>query len=310
MQIVMYIGEICRYLLAQPDRPSDTKHSIRIATGSGLRPQIWEKFQNRFNIPLIMEGYGSTEGNALCMNTTGKVGSCGFMLLIGENKKILKIDPETRELLQDSNGRYIQAEINEPGEMVGRITEATPFLGYTNEAATKKKILQDVFEKGDSYSRSGDLMRMDEEGYLYFCDRLGDTYRWMAENVSAAEVEGAMVTVLGPREVVVFGVGVPGTEGKAGMACIVGDEESVDVEGLAEKVFRILPSYAVPRFIRLIQQADLTGTFRFQKTRLCKEGYDKEKTIDPVFILDTVKRSYVPLDGDKYLLLQNGELLL
>ena len=145
----MYIGELCRYLLAQPDRPSDTKHCIRIAVGNGLRPQIWEKFQKRFNIPLIIEAYGSTEGNYSAMNATGKVGACGFMMLVGENKKILKIDPETGELVRDSNGRCIQADINEPGEMVGRITETMPFIGYTDQAATRKKILQDVFEKGD-----------------------------------------------------------------------------------------------------------------------------------------------------------------
>ena len=297
-------------MLAQPDRPSDTKHCIRIAHGNGLRPQIWEKFQKRFNIPMIREFYAATEGNAAALNHTGKVGSCGFMLMIAENKKILKIDPETGELVRNSNGHYIKAEINEPGELVCRITKDSPFPGYTNQAATRKKILQDVFEKGDSYFRSGDLMRMDEERYLYFCDRLGDTYRWKGENVSTTEVEGAMVNILGPREVVVFGVDVPGTEGKAGMACIVGDNESVDVEGLAEKMFHLLPAYAVPLFIRLIQQADMTGTFKFQRNRLRTEGYDKEKTTDPVFILDTAKRSYAPLDGDKYLQLQNGEIRL
>ena len=153
-------------------------------------------------------------------------------------------------------------------------------------------------------------MRMDEEGYLYFCDRIGDTFRWKGENVSTTEVEGAIVAILGLREVVVFGVDVPGTEGKAGMACIVGNEESVDVEGLAEKVYRVLPAYAVPLFVRLIQQADLTGTFKFKKTRFRNEGYDKEKTTDLLFMLDTAKRSYVPLDGDKYLQLQNGDLRL
>ena len=310
LQIVIYIGEICRYLLAQPDRPSDTKHCVKIALGNGLRAQIWEKFQNRFNIPIIREFYAATEGNALGFNITGKVGSCGFILMIGENKKILKIDPETGELLRDRNGHCIKADINEPGEVVGRITKTTPFPGYTNQVATKKKILQDVFEKGDSYFRSGDLMRMDEEGYLYFCDRIGDTFRWKGENVSTTEVEGAIVAILGLREVIVFGVDVPGTEGKAGMACIVGNEESVDVEGLAEKVYRVLPAYAVPLFVRLIQQADLTGTFKFKKTRFRNEGYDKEKTTDPLFMLDTAKRSYVPLDGDKYLQLQNGDLRL
>ena len=147
---------------------------------------------------------------------------------------------------------------------------------------------------------------MDEEGYLYFCDRTGDTFRWKGENVSTMEVEAAIGRTFGLREIIVFGVAVPGAEGKAGMACIVGDEESVDVGGLAEKLFQALPAYAVPIFVRLIQQADLTGTFKLQKTRLRNEGYDKDKVSEPLYILD--KRKYVPLDENKYQQLRNGQL--
>ena len=265
--------------------------------------------QNRFKIPKVYEFYAATEGNAASLNNTGKVGSCGYVVLLVDNKVILRTDPETGELMRDSNGYCIKAGFNEPGDLLGRIDKDSPFDGYVDQAATKKKILQNVFKKGDAYFLTGDRMRMDEEGYLYFCDRTGDTFRWKGENVSTNEVEGIIGRAL-ERDVIVFGVDVPGTEGKAGMACIVGDEESVDVGGLAEKVYRALPAYAVPLFVRLIQQADLTGTFKFQKTRLRGEGYDIGKVSDPLFILDTTKKTYVSLNEDKYFELQNGQIRL
>ena len=309
----MYIGELCRYLLAQPKKPTDTQHRITRIAGNGLRPQIWTEFKTRFNISDIFEFYGSTEGNASLANMTNKPGSCGFIPLLLKFMYpvvLLKVDEEGK-YVRDSQGFVMQPDIGEPGEVVGKIISTDPtrrFDGYTNRDATQKKIIKDVFRKGDAYFKTGDMMRMDEEGNFYFCDRTGDTFRWKGENVSTTELEGAIGRILEMREVVVVGVDVPGAEGKAGMACIVGNEESVDVEGLAEKVYRALPPYAVPLFVRLIPQADLTGTFKFQKTRLRNEGYDVAKVSDPLFIMD--KRTYVPLDMDKYQQLQNGQLRL
>ena len=248
------------------------------------------------------------------VNTTGHPGACGFnsLFLPSIEVDLIKIDPETGDYKRNSRGFCVRAGINEPGEVIGEIGDVASdaFDGYHDQAATKKKILRNVFKKGDAYFLSGDLMRTDEEGYLYFCDRTGDTFRWKGENVSTNEVEGIISRTIDMKEVVVFGIDVPGAEGKAGMACIVGDEESVNMKGLAEKIYHALPAYAVPLFIRLIQQADLTGTFKFQKTRLRNDGYDIEKVTDPLFILDSAKRSYVPLDRDKYLQLQNQKLRL
>ena len=282
--------------------------------GNGLRPQIWTQFQKRFNIPHIYEFYGSTEGNCAMINTTGQPGACGFnsLFLPITEANLIKVDPETGEHVRDSKGFCVSAGVNEPGEVVGAIGEDAheAFQGYHDPDATKKKILRNVFKSGDAYFLSGDMMRLDEEGYFYFCDRTGDTFRWKGENVSTNEVEGLTSRTLELRDVVVFGVDIPGVEGKAGMACIVGTEEFVDVKGLAKKLYRVLPAYAVPLFIRLIQQADMTGTFKFQKTRLRAEGYNIEKVSDPLFILDTSKKSYLPLDEDKYQQLQKGELRL
>ena len=308
----MYIGELCRYLLAQPKKPTDTQHHITQIAGNGVRPQIWKEFQTRFNIPRIYEFYGSTEGNASMANITNKPGSCGFIPLLLKfvyPVVLLKVDKEG-QYVRDQHGFIMQPDIGEPGEVAGKIKPSDPtrrFDGYVNRDATEKKILRNVFRKGDAYFKTGDTMRMDEEGNLYFCDRTGDTFRWKGENVSTNEVEGIIGRVL-ERDVIVFGVDVPGAEGKAGMACIVGDEQTVDIGGLAEKVFHALPAYAVPLFVRLIPEADLTGTYKFKKTRLCGEGYNLAKVSDPVFILDTIKKTYVPLNDDKYQQLQNGQI--
>ena len=315
LQEFIYIGELCRYLLAQPSKPTDTQHSIERIIGNGLRLQLWTQFQKRFNIPQVFEFYGATESNTGMANVTNKPGSCGSIPLLLKSVYpivLLKVD-KAGNYVRDSRGRIMQPAVGEPGEVVGKINQSDPFRrfdGYINKEATEKKIVRNVFKEGDAYFCSGDLMRMDEEGYLYFCDRTGDTFRWKGENVATTEVEGIISRVLEQREVVVFGVDVPGTEGKAGMACIVGDEGSVDVEGLAKKLFQTLPPYAVPVFIRLIMQAELTGTFKFQKIHLRDEGYNVEKVSDPLFILDTSKKSYMPLDEDKYRMLQNEALRL
>ena len=314
-QVIQYIGELCRYLLTQPRRPLDTQHCVRMAIGNGLRPQLWGQFQTRFNIPNIREFYGSTEGNVSIVNITGQQGACGFnsvLLPFVYPIALIKVDPETGEHVRDSNGFCVKAGFNEPGELVGKIADNAlrRFDGYENKDATNKKVKRNVFKPGDSYFMSGDVLRMDEEGYLYFCDRTGDTFRWKGENVSTTEVEGVIGRILELREVVVYGVDVPGAEGKAGMACIVGDEESVDIEDVAEKVYRNLPAYAIPLFVRLIPKADLTGTFKFQKTRVRAEGYDIGKVTDPLFILDAGKKTYIPLNEDMYQQLQTGQIRL
>lgn len=296
-------------------KPQDKGHRIRLAIGNGLKSQIWKEFKERFSIKLVLEFYGSTEGNCNMVNFLGRQGSCGFTSVLFPSAypvKLIKVDPVTGEHVKDSNGFYIQAGVDEPGELIGKISDnpLRQFHGYENPEATKKKILTDVFRPGDRYFRSGDVLKMDEEGYVYFSDRTGDTFRWKGENVSTTEVEGIMAQLLNLSDVVVYGVEIAGTDGRAGMAAIVGTEESTHISELALDLTKSLPVYAVPIFIRLIQQVDMTGTFKLQKNRLRSEGFNLEKISDPLYLLHPKKRAYVPLDAALYRQVIDRELRL
>lgn len=313
--IFFYIGEVCRYLLTQPHLPKDTQHSIRQAIGNGLRPQIWKQVQNRFKIKKICEFYGSTEGNVAFGNFTNKEGSVGFIpfsLPLPRKSFIVKVDSVTGEVYHGSNGYCVNVDVNEPGELLGKIEDnkLLRFDGYSDKAATDKKILRNVFKPGDKYFLTGDLMRHDAEGYVYFCDRLGDTFRWKGENVSTSEVEGIIASILKLRDVTVYGVSVPGTDGRAGAAAIVDPEKTVNLADFLKEVSDCLPKYAIPVFIRLVNEVELTGTFKLQKTRLKREGIDLKQVGDPMFILDPREKGYVPFDETKYEELLNGGIKL
>ena len=306
-QVVCTIGEISRYLLAQPARPSDTQHKVRLTITAGLREQIWRDYQKRFNVTQIIEFYGATEGNMAFINLGEKQGAIGSVSLFLPgilNIHLIKLDSETGDYVRDENGFCVDCGVNEPGESICEITKKSPFFGYRNKEGSKKKVLCDVFKKGDSYYRSGDVMRMDEEGWVYFCDRSGDTFRWKGENVSTAEVECTISKILELTDVVVYGVEVPGNEGRAGMAAIVGSPEAIDLPGLPQQLFLSLPAYAVPLFVRFIKSADLTGTFKLQKVKLRSEGFDKDKVSDPLYVLKG--KSYVPLSEEMYQEVVNG----
>ena len=306
LQVFYYVGELCRYLLAHSPASVDTDHCIRLAIGNGLRPKIWREFKTRFNIAQIGEFYGATEGITNLVNAFDKEGSVGVVPILTQLTHIvafLKVDPETNEYIRDQNGFCVEATYNEPAEIVGKIDETNPlrrFDGYNDQQATNKKIMRDVFEKGDVYFLSGDILRMDEDGYVYFSDRVGDTFRWKGENVSTTEVESIMMKVLEHRDVCVYGVEVPGCEGKAGMATVTGDLAALDVSTLAQKLFSVLPPYAVPVFIRLTPTIDLTGTYKIQKNRFRNEGFNIHIVGDPLYILEHAERKYVPLDSHHF----------
>ncbi|KAK1342522.1 hypothetical protein QTO34_015287 [Cnephaeus nilssonii] len=217
--VVQYIGEICRYLLKQPVREAEGQHQVRLAVGNGLRPAIWEEFTERFRVRQIGEFYGATECNCSIANMDGKVGSCGFNSRILPHVypiRLVKVNEDTMELLRDAQGLCIPCQAGEPGLLVGQINQRDPlrrFDGYISESATSKKIAHSVFCKGDSAYLSGDVLVMDELGYMYFRDRSGDTFRWRGENVSTTEVEGVLSRLLGQTDVAVYGVAVPGKLG-------------------------------------------------------------------------------------------------
>ena len=309
---IVYIGELCRYLVNSPAHPKERAHKIRTGFGNGLRPDIWEEFLTRFNIPHICEFYGSTEGNVSFIGFDGKVGAVGRIPSYLEKSSFghvafVKFDVVEEEPVRGADGFCIKTDPGEPGEAIGKVGDdvRTRFEGYNDEAATKKKILHDVFEKGDMWFRTGDLMSKDAEGYIYFIDRIGDTFRWKGENVSTNEVAEFVARAPGIATANIFGVSVPGTDGRAGMAAITTDGE-VDFDGLYAWLSEQLPKYAIPLFIRVQQEAETTGTFKYRKVELVEEGFDPEKVSEPLWYFDPESNKYEPLTPDAHETILSG----
>lgn len=310
-----YIGELCRYLLSQPERPTDKQHKVRIMFGNGIRPQIWTEFKNRFQIKQIGELYGSTEGNANIVNFDNTPGACGFVsriLPIVYPVTLIKCDPVTGVPIRNNRGVCIRCGPGETGEFVGKIIEGDPtrsFDGYANSEATKKKVVRDVFWKGDMAFSSGDLLEMDEYGYVYFKDRTGDTYRWKGENVSTMEVEGIVSKLLGQQDCVVYGVEVPNCEGKAGMLAI-GQNTELNLKKLVVDMKTKLAPFAIPVFIRIVDEIEATGTFKLPKVSLQHQGYNISKLNDPIYVVDLKQNDCLRLTEELYNKLMSGEMKL
>jgi fatty-acyl-CoA synthase len=312
--LFQYIGELCRYLLASPPHPDETRHRLRLAIGNGLRADVWTAFQERFRIPRVIEFYGATEGNVSLFNSRGKVGAVGrvpwaMRKLVGA--RIVRFDVEREEVVRGADGRCVECAPSEPGELLGVISprSVVKFEGYSDAKASERKILRRVFERGDAYFRSGDLLRCDAEGYYYFVDRIGDTFRWKGENVSTGEVAESLAAFPGVREANVYGVRMPGREGRAGMAALVA-EGTPDLAGLYDHVARSLAPYARPLFLRLHPQLAVTGTFKHRKVELVNEGFDPAAVRDPLYFADAERGCYVPLDAALHARISAGELRL
>jgi fatty-acyl-CoA synthase len=299
----VYIGELCRYLIHQPEAASDTGHSLRMAFGNGLRPEIWDTVKTRFRIPEILEFYGSTEGNVSLFNFDGKAGAIGRVPAYVKNRfnvRLVRFDVETETPVRGIGGFCQETRPGEVGECVGHIAHDAreEFAGYADKAASEKKVLHDVFEAGDAWFRTGDLMRQDEDGYFYFVDRIGDTFRWKGENVSTSEVAEQLSVAPGVREATVYGVKVEGQDGRAGMASLVVGPE-FDIKTLSALVDEALPAYARPVFIRLQPEMEITGTFKYRKLDLVAEGFDPGQIRLPLFYKDPAK-GYVKLTKAGY----------
>ena len=298
----VYIGEICGYLLNQPEKPTDRQHKVRVICGNGLRPAIWDEFTERFGIKRVCEFYAASEGNTAFVNVFNidkTTGICPSPIAFVE------YDHETGEPKRGPDGRVHKVENGEPGLLLSKVSNFQPFDGYTDKEATEKKLVRDAFKEGDVWFNTGDLMRAQGFGHAAFTDRLGDTFRWKGENVATTEVEAAISTHPQIEEATVFGVEVPGAGGRAGMAAIQlknGDE--LDGKALAQAAFDKLPGYAVPLFVRVVTELAHTSTFKSQKVDLRKEGYGKasgddddseDVTIDdPLYVLSGKDEGYVP----------------
>jgi fatty-acyl-CoA synthase len=315
--LFQYIGELCRYLANSPPSPNETRHRIRLACGNGLRPDLWEPFQNRFRIPHILEFYGATEGNVNIFNFEGKPGAVGRVPWFVAHRfpiAVVRFDVDKQQPVRNAEGFCEPCPPNEPGEVIGRIVNdpskpGNRFEGYAASAQNENKVLRDVFQKGDAWFRTGDLMRKDTRGYFYFVDRVGDTFRWKGENVSTSEVAEAINTFPGVEDATVYGVTVVGRDGRAGMASIVCHGEC-DLPALHSHLRTNLPEYARPLFVRIQPKLEMTSTFKQKKGDLVRQGFNPKTTSDPIYFSDPQTKGFVRLDFPLYQRIENGDIRL
>ncbi|XP_052077882.1 long-chain fatty acid transport protein 5-like [Mytilus californianus] len=308
--IIQYIGEMCRYLVNNPKNTIDTEHSVKAAIGNGLRKDIWSEFQNRFKIEDIIEIYGATElsfGFGNLYNAVGATGRITPLLKILLPIAFIKFDSVTNQPVRNDKRRCVPVETGEPGLLIIRFDKRMPTEGYKNkEDANKKRFLYNVFKDGDKYINSGDLLYIDKDYYIFFYDRLGDTFRWKGENVSTTEVANTISELSFITDTCVYGVTVPGCEGRAGMATIhLVDFDNVEptdemLSKIEEQCRTQLAGYAIPRFLRFTRFLDITSTFKQMKTTLKREGFDINLTIEPIYYFDIRGQTYCKIDNDIY----------
>ena len=312
--LFQYIGELCRYLLANPPHNRETAHTLRLACGNGLRKDVWLEFQKRFGIDQILEYYASTEGTVSLYNCEGKAGSIGRIPPVLSHRypmAIVRSDPDTLLPERDAAGRCLRCAPTEAGEAIGQILGGAEhanlaFEGYVDTEATETKILRDVFSAGDAWYRTGDLMTRDEKGFFYFVDRIGDTFRWKGENVSTTEVTSILTQCRGVLDAAVYGVKVPGAEGRAGMAALVVDP-TFDLDSFHREIAAQFPRYARPVFLRIVPALERTETFKLQTRALAAEGYDPAQTADALYVDCANGNRYAKLDAAWYERLHGGQ---
>jgi fatty-acyl-CoA synthase len=315
--VFQYIGELCRYLVNSPPHPLETAHRLRMSCGNGLRPDVWDEFRRRFQIPRNLEFYAATEANFSLYNCEDEPGSIGRIPPFLAHRfpvALVKFDIDTGEPVRGENGFCIRCGPDEIGEAISRIPDDTgkggrPFEGYTDRAASAKKVLRDVFAAGDAWFRSGDLMRKDARGFYYFVDRIGDTFRWKGENVSTTEVAEILAQVPGVAEAIVYGVKVESLDGRAGMVAIT-PGEGFDLAKLHEAAVQGMPGFAKPLFVRIQPEMETTGTFKYRKVDLVREGFNPGASGDPIYFNDPQSHAFVRLDAALYRRIESGEVRL
>ncbi|MCV7231179.1 long-chain-acyl-CoA synthetase FadD6 [Mycobacterium branderi] len=291
----IYIGEVCRYLLNQPPKPTDRAHKVRLIAGNGLRPEIWEEFTTRFGIERVCEFYAASEGNTAFINIFNVPKTTGISPL---PLAYVEYDPDTGAPLRDENGRVRRVPPGEPGLLISPVNKLQPFDGYTDPAASEKKLVRNAFREGDCWFNTGDVMSPQGMGHAAFVDRLGDTFRWKGENVATTEVEAAVAAEKSVEECAVFGVEIPRTGGRAGMAAVkLRDGAEFDGKALARAVYDRLPVYALPLFVRVVDSMEHTTTFKSRKVDLREQGYGPGIE-DPLYVLAGRDEGYVPFYDD------------
>lgn len=303
-----YIGELCRYLLAQPESPRDREHRVRTCIGNGLRPDIWMSFKTRFAIERICEFYGASEGNMVFVNSFNvdeTAGYCPFPFAVAQ------YDPDRATPRRNARGRVDKVPRGGVGLLLTEVTKGAPFDGYTDARASESKLVRDAFKQGDCWFNTGDLVRDQGWRHIQFVDRLGDTFRWKGENVATTEVETVVRTARGVRDCTVYGVQLPHLDGRAGMAALCLDDAApLDGRALADHFSAQLPAYAVPVFLRRVGALETTATFKTRKQTLRDEGCDPGLVPDPLFVLLDRARGYEPLTPTLWAGIQSGSLRL
>lgn len=301
-----YIGELCRYLLAQEPNARDRSHKVRLMFGNGLRPELWEAFKQRFGVERVNEFYGSSEGNVGFLNFLNLDYTVGFSPV---PYAIVQYDVDADHAVRFADGFMRKVNKGEAGLLLGEISDKSPFDGYTDPEKTKQTILRNVFTQGDAWFNTGDLMR--DLGYRHaqFVDRLGDTFRWKGENVSTTEVENVISQCGSVLDAAVYGVEIPGTNGRAGMAAVRAmPNETIDLQELYTLLNTKLPGYAVPVFIRKVESIDTTGTHKYKKAPLKKEAFDPAICGSELYVLLPKSKSYQRLTKDIHKQLINKEV--
>jgi fatty-acyl-CoA synthase len=287
----IYIGEICRYILHQPPKPTDRAHRVRLIAGNGLRPEIWDEFTKRFGIARVCEFYASSEGNAAFINIFNVPRTTGIS---PTPLAYVEYDPDTGLPLRDENGRVRRVPAGEPGLLISPVNGLQPFDGYTDQTSTEKKLVRNAFREGDVWFNSGDVMSPQGMGHAAFVDRLGDTFRWKGENVATTQVEAALASDESVEECTVFGVEIPRTGGRAGMAAVkLREGAEFDGKSLGRAVYGQLPAYALPLFVRVVESLEHTTTFKSRKVELRDQAYGSDVT-DPLYVLAGRDEGYVP----------------
>lgn len=301
-----YVGELCRYLIDAPTTELDRAHRVTKMIGNGMRPNIWGKFKERFGVQEVLELYASSEGNVGFSNIFNFDNTVGFS---PTPYAIVEFDKEKNELVRDKKGHCKKVKTGEVGLLIGKITSRSPFDGYTDPEKNKSVILKDVFTKGDSYFNTGDLVRDIGFRHAQFVDRLGDTFRWKGENVSTTEVENMVCEYHKIAEAVVYGVEIPNTNGRAGMAAITlvdGEElNEADLSAMVNVFKKYLPSYAIPVFLRVQAKVETTGTFKYQKNKLKEDAFNPAKTSERLLVLLPGATAYCDVNAEIFNNIQN-----
>jgi citronellyl-CoA synthetase len=301
-----YVGEICRYLMNNPPKPDDSNNTVKAVLGNGLRPEIWKEFKSRFDIPIIGEFYGSSEGNISFANVFNFDNTTGYT---NAPYAIVKYDLDEDEPIRNKRGFMRKVRRGEVGLLLGKSEGDTEFTGYTDKKATEAKLFRNVFKEGDAWFNTGDLMRDQGCFHAQFVDRLGDTFRWKGHNVSTTEVEQVLNIFDDISMSSVYGVKIPLTDGRVGMAALVSNTrvDDFDFKGLTSFLIENLAPYAIPIFLRFKSDLSTTHSFKFKKVKLKNEGFNIEQIDDPLFVMLPNESEFKPLTKEICKKIQNQD---